>query len=178
MIDYIHTVLSQLVLSLLSPTVSTCLERRMLLFETTLEMSLGYSKVFSSAGHSVMSNSLQTHGLHNARLPCISPTPRACSNSCPLSQWCHPTISSSVVPISSYLQSFPKSGSFPLSQFFTSDSQSIWSFSFNISPSNEYSGLISVRMDWLDLNAVQGTLKSSPTPQDQKHQFFWVQLSL
>ena len=105
-------------------------------------------------------NSLWPHGLQHTRLPCPSPTPRACPNSCPLSQWCHPTISSSVIPFSSCLQSFPASGSFQMSQFFTSGGQSIKSFSFNISPSNEYSELISFRMDWLDLLAVQGTLKS------------------
>ena len=81
-------------------------------------------------------------------------------NSCPSSWWCHPTISSSVIPFSSCHQSFPASGSFPVSQFFLSDGQSIGSFSFSISPSNEYSGLISFRMDWLDLLAVQVTLKS------------------
>ena len=75
--------------------------------------------------HSVTSNSLQAHGLQHARLPCQSPTPRACSNSCPLSQWCHPTISSSVIPFSSCLQSFPASGSFPMSNFFASGGQSI-----------------------------------------------------
>ena len=79
------------------------------------------------------------------------------SNSCPYSWWCHPTISSSVIPFSSCLQSFSASWSFPMSQFFTSGGQS---FSFSISPSNEYSGLIPFRMDWLDLLAVQGTLKS------------------
>ena len=67
-----------------------------------------------------MSNSLLTHGLQHTRLPCPSPTPGACSNSCPSSWWCHPTISSSVVPFSSCLQSFPASGSFLVSQFFTS----------------------------------------------------------
>ena len=65
------------------------------------------------------------HGLQHAKLPCPSPIPRACSNSCPMSQWCHPTISSSVVPFSSCLQSFPTSRSFPMSQFFTSGGQSI-----------------------------------------------------
>ena len=100
------------------------------------------------------------------------------SNSCPLTRWCHPTISSSVIPFSSCLRSFPASGSFPMSQFFPSCGQSI-SFSLNISPSNEYSGLISFRMDWLDLLAVQGTLKrvfSNTTV--QKIQFFCAQLSL
>ena len=75
--------------------------------------------------HSVMSNSMQPHGLQHARLPCPSPTPGACSNSCPSSRWCHPTISSSVVPFSSCLQSFPASGSFPMNQFFTSGGQCI-----------------------------------------------------
>ena len=74
---------------------------------------------------SVVSNSLQPHGLQHARLPCPSPTSRAFSNSCPLSQWSHPTISSSVIRFSSRLQSFPEAGSFPMSQFFTSDGQSI-----------------------------------------------------
>ena len=109
---------------------------------------------------SVMSDSLQPHGLQHARLPCPSPTPKACQNSCPLNWWCHPTISSSVVPFSSHLQSFPASGSFPVSHFFASGGQNIGSFSFSISPSDEYSGLISFRIDWLDLLAVQGTLKS------------------
>ena len=72
---------------------------------------------------SVMPNSLWPHGLQQARLPCSSPTPRACSNSCPLSQWCHLTISSSVIPFSSCLQSFPASGTFQMSQFFASGGQ-------------------------------------------------------
>ena len=75
--------------------------------------------------HSVMSDSLRPHGLQHARIPCPSPTPRACPNSCPLSRWCHPTISSSVVSFSSCLQSFPASGSFPMSQYFISGGQSI-----------------------------------------------------
>ena len=75
--------------------------------------------------HSVLSNSLWPHGLKHIRRPCPSPTPRACTNSCPSSPWCHPTISSSVVPFSSCLQSFRASGCFPMIQFFTSGSQSI-----------------------------------------------------
>ena len=94
------------------------------------------------------------------RPPCPSLSPRVCSNSCPLSQWCYPTISSSVIPFSSCLQSFPASRSFPISQLFASGGQSIGSFSFSISPPNEYSGLISCRIDWFVLLAVQGTLKS------------------
>ena len=82
--------------------------------------------------HSVVSDSLRPHGLQH-RPPCPSPTPGAYSNSCPLSGWCHPTISSSVIPISSHLQSFPASGSFPMSQFFTSISwPKYYSFSFSI----------------------------------------------
>ena len=73
----------------------------------------------------VMSDSLWPHGLQHTRLPCPSPTPGACSNSCPLSRWCHPTISSSVIPFSSCLQSFSASGSFPMSRFFASGDQSI-----------------------------------------------------
>ena len=113
--------------------------------------------------HSVMSYSLWPHGLQHTRPPCPSPTPGVYSR--PLSRWCHPTSSSSVVPFSSCLQSFWASGSFPVSQFFALGDQKYWSFSFSISPSNEYSGLISFRMDSLDLPVVQGTLKSSPTPQ-------------
>ena len=107
---------------------------------------------------SVVSDFLQPCGLQHTRLPCPSPTPGACSNSCTSSQWCHPAISSSVVPFSSCLQSFPASGSFPMSQFFRWPKCS--SFIFSISPSNEYSGLISFRIDWLNLFAIQGTLKS------------------
>ena len=109
--------------------------------------------------HSVMSDSLQPHGLQDARPPRPLPTHGVYSNSYPLSWWCHPTISVSVFPFSSYLKSFLASGSFQMSQLFVSGGQKYWSFSFNISPSNEYSGLISFRMDWLDLIAVQGILK-------------------
>ena len=107
-----------------------------------------------------MSNSLRPHGLQHARLPCPSPTPRACSNSYPWSRWCHPTISSSVIPFSSCLQSFPASGSFPMSQFFKSVGQSSGAAASASVLFNEYSGLISFRMDWLHLLAVQRTLKS------------------
>ena len=124
-----------------------------------------------------MSNSLQPHGLQHARLPCLSPTPRSYSNSHPSSQQYHPTISSSVVPFS-HLQSFPASGSFPESVL-----RIRWPkyWSFSISPSNEYSGLISIRMDWLDLLAVQGTLKilqhhSSNAPILWHSAFFIIQL--
>ena len=118
----------------------------------------GVSVQFS---HSDMSDYLQPYGLQHSRLPCPSLTPEACSNSCPLSQWCHPTISSSVVPFSSCLSSI-----FPSLRVFSNESvlcirwPVYWSFSFSISLSSEYSGLISLRMDWLTLLAVQGTLES------------------
>ena len=80
---------------------------------------------FSHFSRLVVTDSLQPHGLQHARLPCSSPTPRACSDSCPLSQWWHPNISSSVIPLSSCLQSFPASGSLQMSKFFTSGGQSI-----------------------------------------------------
>ena len=112
------------------------------------------------------------HGLQHTRLPFTSSTPRAYSNSCPLSQWCHPTISSSVIPFSPRLQSFPAS-------VFSSESvlcirwQKYWSFSFSMSPSEEYSRLISFRMDCLDLLAVQGTLKSLLQPHSSKAWILW-----
>ena len=107
--------------------------------------------------HSVVSDSLRTHGLPHNRPPCPWPIPGVYSNWCPLSWWCHPT-TSSCCPFSSCSQSFPASGSFQISQFFRWPKY--WSFSLSISPSNKYSGLISFRVHWLDLLAVQGTLKS------------------
>ena len=129
-----------------------------------------------------MSDSLQPHGLQHARPPCPSPTPGVYPNSFPFSQWCHPTISSSVIPFSSCPQSLPAKGSFQMSQFFASGGQSIGA-SFSIRPSNEYPGLTSFRMDWLDLLIVQGTLKSLLQHHSSKASilqcsaFFTVQLS-
>ena len=108
----------------------------------------------------VVSDSLRPHGLQHARLPCPSPTLRACSSSHTSNQWCRPTISSSVVPFSSHLQSFPASGSFSNESVLHIRWPKYWSFSFSISPSNEYLALISFRMDWLDLFAIQGILES------------------
>ena len=126
-----------------------------------------------------MSDSLQPHGLQHLRLPCPSPTPRAYSNSCLQSWWCHPTISYSVIPFSSYPQSFPASESFPMSQLFASGGQNIGvSASISVHP-----GLISFRMDWLDLLSVQGTLESLLQHHSSKAlilrclAFFIVQLS-
>ena len=130
----------------------------------------------------VMSNSA-TPWMQHARFPCPSPTTGVCSNSCPSSQWCHPTISSSVVPFSSCLQSFPASGSFPMSQFLESGGQSIGvSASASVLPMNN-SGLIFFRIDWFYLLSVQGTLKSllqhhsSRVSILQCSAFFMVQLS-
>ena len=132
---------------------------------------------------SVVSNSLWPHGLQHTSPPCPSTTPRVYKNSCPLSWWCHPTISASVIPFSSHPQSFPASWSFPMSQFFCIRWPKYWSFSFNISPTNEHPGLISFRMNWLDLLALQGTLKSLLQHHSLKalilqcSVFFMVQLS-
>ena len=128
-----------------------------------------------------MSDFLQPYGPQHARPPCPSPPPRVYPNSCPLSQWCHPAISSSVFPFSSCPQSFPASGSFQMSQLFAWGGQSI-GVSASV-PSSEHSGLISFRMDWLDLLAVQGTLKSLLQHHSSKASilqcsaFFIVQLS-
>ena len=131
---------------------------------------------------SVVFDSLRPHESQHARPLCPSPTPRVYSNSCPSCRWCHPAISSSVVPCSSCPQSLPAS-------VFSNESTlrmrwpKYWSFSFSISPSNEHSGLIAFRMDWLDLLAIQGTLKSllqhysSKASIFRRSAFFTVQLS-
>ena len=128
--------------------------------------------------HSVMSNSLQPHGLQHARLLCPSPTPRLYSNSCPSNQWCHPTTSSSVILFSSFLQSFQASGSFPVSQFFASGGQSIGaSASASVLPMN-IQELISFRMDyWICLQSKRLSRVISNTTV-QKHLFFGTKLSL
>ena len=136
--------------------------------------SISHSVQFSC---SVMSDSLRPHGLQLARLPCPSPTPGVYSHSCPLSQWCHPTIPSSVVPFSSCLQSFPASGSFPMSQFFESGGQSIGtSASALVLPINiqdwfplGLTGLISLQSKGLSRVFSNTTV--------QKHQFFGTRLS-
>ena len=109
---------------------------------------------------SVTSNSLWPHGLRQARPPCPPPSPGAYSNSCPSSQWCHTTISSSVNPLLFLSCIIPSIGVFSSESVLCTRWPKYWSFTFSISPSIEYSGLISFRMDWLGLLAVQGTLKS------------------
>ena len=126
---------------------------------------------------SAVSNSLWPHEPQHARLPCPSPTPRACSNSCPLSWWCYPTISSSVILFFSCLQSFPASGSFPTSQFFASGGQTIGaSASASVLPMNiqdwfplGLTGWISLQSKWLSKVFSNTTIR--------KHQFFTTQLS-
>ena len=109
-----------------------------------------------------MSNSLQPHGLQHARLPCSSLSPRVCSNLCPLSWCCHPTISSSVA-----LFSFSNKLALPMRW------PKYWNFSFSISPSSDYPGLISFRIDWFDLPAVQGTSKSLLQHHISKASILW-----
>ena len=112
---------------------------------------------------------LRPHGLRHARILCPSSS-GACSNSSLLSWWCHPIILSSVIPFSSCLQSFPTKGSFLMSHI---RQPKYWGFTFSISPSNEYSGLISFRMDWLDLLAVQRILKSLLQYHSLKASILW-----
>ena len=127
---------------------------------------------------SVMFDSLQHHGLQHARLPCPSPTPGTYSNSYPLHWWCHPTISSSVVPFSSCLQSFPTSGSFPVSQFFASGGLSIGaSASASVLPMNIQDWFPLGWTSWICLQSKELPRVFSNTTV-QKHQFFSTQLSL
>ena len=127
---------------------------------------------------SLMSDSLRPHGLQHARPPCPSPTPWVYSNSCPLSWWCHPTISSSVIPFSSHLQSFPASGSFQMSQFFASGSQNIGvSASASVLPLNIQNWFPLGWTGWIPLLS-KGLSRVFSNTTVQKHQFFGAQLSL
>ena len=135
---------------------------------------------FSSVqfSRSVVSNSLQPHGLQHSRPPCPSPTPGAYSNSCPLSRWYHPTISSSVIPFSSHLQSFTGSGSFQMSQFFASGGQSIRaSASASVLRMNIQDWFPSGWTGWISLLSRALSRVFSNTT-GKKHQFFGPQLSL
>ena len=146
----------------------------------TYYISPSVDMCFSSVrfSRSVMCNSLWPHGPQDTRPPCPSPTPRVHPNSCPLSWWCHPTISSSVIPFSSFLQSFQASGSFQMSQLFASGGQSIGvSASPSVLPMNTqdwsplgWTGWISLQSKWLAKVFFNTTVK--------RHQFFCAQLSL
>jgi len=126
--------------------------------------------------HSVISNSLRPHGLQHAKPLCPSPTPRACSYSCPWSQWCHPTISSFVIPFSSHLQSFPASGSFPVSQFFALGGQSIGvSVSTSVLPMNIQDWFPLGLTGWISLQS-KGLSRVFSNTTVQKHQFFSARL--
>ena len=151
----------------------TCPRSHILVDKSSVGIRNCVSPLLLLFSHSVVLKSLWLYGLQHARLPCPSATSGACSNSCPLSQWCHPTISCSVVPF------FLLPSIFPSIRAFSNESVLIrwpkyWSFSFSISPSNEYSGLISFRMDWLDLLAVQGdSLKSLLQHHSSKASILW-----
>ena len=127
-----------------------------LFFQQSLNHNLKLT-LFSSVqfSRSVVSDSLRPHELQHARPPCPSPTPGVHPNSCPSSLWCHPAVSSSVVPFSSCPQSLPASESFSNESALRVRWPKYWSFSFSIIPSKEHQGLISFRMDWLDLLEVQ-----------------------
>ena len=133
---------------------------------------------FSSVqfSHSVASNSLRPCGLQHSRLPCPSPTPGACSDSCPSNQWCYPTISSSVVPFSTRVQSFPASGSFRMSRFFASSDQSIEaSVSASVLPMNIQDWFPLRFTGWISLQS-KGLSRVFSNTIVQKHQFFGTQL--
>ena len=151
------------------------LKRRLLLGRKSYDKPQFSSVQFS---RSVVSDSLWPHGPQHARPPCPSPTPRVYSNSCPLSRWYHPTISSSVIPFSSCLQSFPASGSFTVSQFFTSGGQCIGvSASASVLPMNIQDWFPLGWTGWISLQSKRRSRVFSNTTV-QKHQFFGSQLSL
>ena len=129
----------------------------------------------------VVSDSLWPCGLQHTRPPCLSPTPRACSNSCSLSQWCHPTISSSVIPFSSCLQFFSASGSFPMNQFFASGGQStgisVLQWISSVLPMNTQDWSPLGWTGWISLQP-KGLSRVFSNTSVQKHQFFSAQLSL
>ena len=142
------------------------------------EMSSFKRKWLVQFSHLVMSDSLRPHGLQHASLLCPSPTPVVYSNSCPFSRWCHPTFSSSVIPFSSCLQSFPASGSFQMSQFFASGGQSIGvSASASVLPMSIQEWF---PLGWIGWSSSQskGLSRVFSNTTVQKHQFFSAQLSL
>ena len=156
-------------------------EYRALFFTSTSSWLLKLGKFLTQFSlvqfsRSVVSDFLRPHRLQHARPPCPSPTPGAYSNSCPLSQWCHPTISSSVIPFSSCLQSFSASGSFQMSQFFTAGSQSI-GVSASVLPMNIQDWFPLRWTGWISLQS-KGLSRVFSNTTVQKHQFLSAQLCL
>ena len=147
---------------------------------TTIKMAKSRKIIHTSVqfSHSVMSDSLRPHGPQHIRSPCPSPTPAVYPNPCPLSRWCHPTISSSVIPFSSHLQSFPASGSFQMSQFFASGGQSIGdSASTSVPPMNTQDWSPLGWTGWISLQS-KGLSRVFSNTTVQKHQLFGANLSL
>ena len=144
----------------------------------TCQIPYRYCYLSVQFSHSVVSHSLRPHGLQHTRPRCPSPTPGVYPNSCPLSQWCHPAISFSVVPFSSSLQSFPASGSFLMSQFFTSGGQNIRvSASTSVLPMNIQDWFPLRWTGWISWQS-KGLSRAFSNTTVQKHQFFSTQLSL
>ena len=173
----IQSVIPSNQLILCHPLILLVLAGQSQTFNSLIEMDLHLSASFQF-GCSVVSNSLQLHGLQRARPLCPSPIPRAYSNSGPSCQWGHPTSSSSVIHFPSHLQSFPESGSFPIGQFFTSGSQSIGvSASASVLPMNTQDWSPLGLTGWISLKS-KGLSRVFSNTTVQKHQFFGAQFSL
>ena len=137
-----------------------------------ISLALGFEELLLLFSHSVVSSCLWPHGQQHISLPCHSPSPGTCSNSCPLSQWCCLTILSSAARFSFCLLIFPASASLPVSRLFASGGQ-CWSFSFSISPSDEYSEGFPLGLTGLLFLQSKGLLRVFSNTRVQKHQFFW-----
>ena len=149
-----------------------------MIFEILIQIMLNLTKSKVQFSHSVVSNCLWPHGLQHTRLPCPSATPGACSNSCPSSQWCHPTISSSVIPFSSHFQSFPASGTFLMSQFFASGGQSIGASASSSVPPMDIQDWFPLGLTGLISLQSKGLSRVFSSTRVQKYQFFSTQPSL
>ena len=166
-------------LDLLSKTMIFCLLEYLCLIMFTLLTPFFALPYFSSVqfSRSVMSDSLRPHGMQHTRPPCPSPTPGVYPNSCPLSRWCHPTISSSIIPFSSCLQFFPASGSFQMNHLFASGGQNIGvSASTSVLPMNTQDWSPLGWTSWISLQS-KGLSRVFSNTTFQKHQFFGAQLS-
>ena len=161
----------------MNPT-KLCMMLTLVINYLVLDIALSFTYYLSvQFSHSVVSDSLQSHEPQHARPPCPSPTPGVHPNSCPLSRWCHPAISSSVIPFSSCPQSFPASGSFPMSQLFASGGQSVGVLALaSVLPVNTQDWSPLEWTGWISLQSKGLSRVFSTTV--QKHQFFGAQLSL